>query len=83
VTTIVGLAGAGAVAAAVPGRAGGTKPGVDRGGLLHVDPNYPFRLRLANGEFVFLGAPARTRPQVTDQAPYRLTVNGVLQPGGS
>jgi hypothetical protein len=63
VTTIVGLAGTGAVTAAVPDRAGGTKPGVDRGGVRHVDPSYPFRLRLANRELVPLGALARTRPQ--------------------
>jgi hypothetical protein len=28
-----------------------------------VDPNYPFRLRLSNGDLASLGAPARTRPQ--------------------
>jgi hypothetical protein len=56
------LAGAGAKAAAVPDRAGGMKPGVVRGGFSHVDPNYPFRFRLPNGQLVPVRRPARNRP---------------------
>jgi hypothetical protein len=58
---IVGLAGTGAVAAAVPDRAGGTTPGVARGGFRHVDPNYPFRFQLAGGELVPVRKLARKR----------------------
>lgn len=49
VMTAFGVAGAGAVAAAVPDRAGGTKPGVARGGFHQVDPDYPFRFHLPSG----------------------------------
>jgi hypothetical protein len=58
---VVGLAGTGAVAAAVPDRAGGMKPGVARGGFRHVDPNYPFRFRLPNGQLTPVRKLARTR----------------------
>ncbi|MGH3080678.1 MAG: hypothetical protein ACRDNH_06020 [Gaiellaceae bacterium] len=34
-----GLAGAGAEAAAAPDRAGGTQPGVARGGIRQIDPS--------------------------------------------
>jgi hypothetical protein len=51
-----GVAGAGAVAAAVPARAGEAKPGVARGGFHQVDPNFPFRF---DGEQSV--APRRTR----------------------
>jgi hypothetical protein len=40
---MIAMAGAGAVAAAVPARAGGEKPGVVRGGFLHLDHDSPFR----------------------------------------
>jgi hypothetical protein len=66
--TIVGLAGTGAVAAAVPDRAGGVKPGVARGGLRHVDPSYPFRFRLASGELV----PVRTLARKQTTSRFRL-----------
>jgi hypothetical protein len=56
------LAGAGAKAAAVPDRAGGMKPGVVRGGLRHVDPNYPFRFELPNGQLVPVRRSAQNRP---------------------
>jgi hypothetical protein len=56
------LAGAGAKAAAVPDRAGGMKPGVVRGGFRHVDPNYPFRFQLPNGQLVPVRRLARNRP---------------------
>jgi hypothetical protein len=58
----LGLAGAGAVAAAVPARAGGTKPGVARGGFRQIDPSYPFRFQLANGRLVPVRRLARKRP---------------------
>ena len=52
------------MAAAVPTRAGGAKPGVARGGLLHIDPSYPFRFQRADGQLVPIRqrALARTRP---------------------
>jgi hypothetical protein len=62
VTTIVGLAGTGAVAAAVPNRAGGSKPGVARGGIRHIDPSFPFRFRRASGELVPVRKLGRKRP---------------------
>lgn len=55
------LAGAGAEAAAVPDRAGGMKPGVVRGGFQHVNPNYPFRFRLPNGQLLPVRRLARQR----------------------
>ena len=58
---VVGLAGTGAVAAAVPDRAGGMKPGVARGGFRHVDPNYPFRFKRPNGELTPVRKLARKR----------------------
>jgi hypothetical protein len=59
---VSGLAGVGAEAAAVPDRAGGTKPGVVRGGFRHVDPNYPFRFQLAGGQLVAVQRLAAKRP---------------------
>jgi hypothetical protein len=59
---VIGLAGTGAVAAAVPNRAGGVKPGVARGGFRHVDPNFPYRFRQSGGKLVSLRALARKRP---------------------
>ena len=56
-----GLAGVGAVAAAVPTRAGGAKPGVVRGGFRQIDPSYPFRFKLANGKLVPVRRLARKR----------------------
>ena len=58
----MGLAGTGAVAAAVPTRAGGAKPGVARGGVRHVAPDLPFRFRQPNGRLVPLRALTR-RPK--------------------
>lgn len=55
----MGLAGTGAVAAAVPTRAGGAKPGVARGGVRHVDSDFPFRFRQPSGRMVPLRALAR------------------------
>jgi len=57
----IGLAGTGTVAAAVPNRAGGTKPGVARGGVGHVDANFPFRLQQAGGKLVPVRALVRKR----------------------
>ena len=58
----MGLAGTGAVAAAVPTRAGGAKPGVDRGGVRHVDPDFPFRFRQPNGTLLPFRALQRKPP---------------------
>ena len=61
-TIAFGLAGVGAEAAAVPDRAGGTKPGVARGGFRQIDPSYPFRFQRADGRLVPIRQRARTRP---------------------
>jgi hypothetical protein len=58
----IGLAGKGAVAAAVPDRAGGPEPGVARGEIRRVDPSFPFRYRLPSGRAVPLQTLAR-RPR--------------------
>jgi hypothetical protein len=57
-----GLAGVGAVAAAVPDRAGGTKPGVARGGFRQIDPSYPFRFQRPDGRLVAVRSLKRKRP---------------------
>jgi Immune inhibitor A peptidase M6 len=54
------------VAAAVPDRAGGTKPGVVRGGFLHVNADYPFRFQHPDGTFV------RVRRAATPRSARRL-----------
>ncbi len=56
-----GLAGTGAFAAAVPARAGEAKPGVVRGGIRYVDPDFPFRLKVAGGKLASVGSLARPR----------------------
>lgn len=52
VMTAFGLAGTGALAAGEPNRAGRDKSGVARGGIRHVDADYPFRFQRANGDLV-------------------------------
>jgi Immune inhibitor A peptidase M6 len=52
VMTAFGLAGTGALAAGEPNRAGRDKSDVARGGIRHVDADYPFRFQRANGDLV-------------------------------
>jgi hypothetical protein len=51
---LLGLAGTGASAAAVPNRAGVEKPGVGRGGIRYADPDFPFRFAKPGGRLVRL-----------------------------
>jgi hypothetical protein len=62
---LLGLAGTGASAAAVPDRAGGAKPGVGRGGIRYADPNFPFRFAKPSGRLVRLSSLSKSKARAS------------------